>query len=308
MVHRVLSASLTVLALVGASSPARADGVIERAARTGELVVTGPADMPSILSLDAAGQPQGYAMEFAQRIAAAVATAIGRPVRLKLAPESNPVTVFANLASGKADLVCGVSFSWERDLFVDFSLPIAVSGLKLLAPEGRFDGSAAGLAGRSIGVQKASLGDTFTRGFQPAAAVRPFANLSEAVDALSDGQVDGVIGDSVLLEAQVRDRRLAGMAFTPERPFDTYGVACLVPQNDSAFRDLVNLTIARLLQGYLDGQPEAVAAVDRWIGPGSRLNLSREQIQSWFEASMLGVEAIRPLPAASADSAIPSNP
>jgi polar amino acid transport system substrate-binding protein len=216
--------------------------------------------------------------------------------------------VFANLAEGKADLVCGVSFSWERDLFVDYSLPIAVSGLRLLAPMGRFDGSAAGLAGGAIGVQRDSLGDTFLRRYQPAAELKPFKNLSEALDALGTGKVDGVLGDSVLLEALVRDRQLAGLDFTPERPFDTYGVACLVPQNDSAFRDLVNLTIARLLQGYLDGQPEAVAAVDRWIGPGSSLDVPRERIQSWFEASLLGVEALRPLPAGSPDSPSPTEP
>lgn len=147
-----------------------------------------------------------------------------------------------------------------------------------------------------------SLGETHLRGFQPAAEAVPFESLSAALDAFQAGKVDGVIGDSVLLEAMVRERGLSGLSLTPDAPFDSYGVACLLPQNDSGFRDLVNLSIARLLQGYLDGQPEAVASVDRWIGPGSRLDLPRERIQAWFKATMMGVEAIRPLPAATPGS------
>lgn len=296
MLTRFLSATLAGLALAAPVPAALAEGVIERAARTGELVLTGPTETPSILSLDASGQPEGYAAEVASRIAADVTTAVGRPVRLRFVADSNPVTVFANLANGKADLVCGVAFSWERDLFADFSLPIAVSGLNLLAPDGRFDGSAAGLAGRPIGVLKHSLGETHLRGFQPAAKVAPFKSLDAALDALEAGDVDGVIGDSVLLEAMLRGRGLSGYSITPDAPYQSYGITCLLPQNDSAFRDLVNLSIARLLQGYLDGETEAVAAVDRWIGPGSSIDVPRDQIQSWFEATMMGLEAIRPLP------------
>ena len=296
MLNRLLSASLALMAAAVATPAVQAGGVIERVARTGELVLTGPTDFPAVLTLDAGGRPEGFAVVVASRIAAELSTAVGRPVSLKLSADSNPVSVFANLANGKADLVCGVGFSWERDLFVDYSLPIAVSGLRLLAPQGKFDGSSAGLADRSIGVMQNSLGATFVRGFQPTAQVVPFDNLNQAVEALGAGKVDGVIGDMVLLEALVRDRGLTGLSFTPERPYDTYGVACLVPQNDSAFRDLVNLAIARLLQGYLDGQPEAVASVDRWMGPGSQLALPRERIQRWFEASLQAVESLRPLP------------
>jgi len=60
---------------------------------------------------------------------------------------------------------------------VDFSLPIGLSGLRLLAPAGRFDGSPAALAGRKIAVVRQSLGETELRGMQPKATAVPFNSL-----------------------------------------------------------------------------------------------------------------------------------
>jgi polar amino acid transport system substrate-binding protein len=70
-----------------------------------------------------------------------------------------------------------------------------------------------------------------------------------------------------------------------------------VPQNDSAYRDLVNRAIAQLMQDYVDGEPQTMAAVDRWIGPGSALNLNPERIRLVFDALLMSVEALRPVPA-----------
>lgn len=297
----LLRAAPLGLAMVVLGAPlaqARAEGVVDRAARTGSLVLAGSTTTPPLLSLDAQGQPQGYGAEVARRIAAELSTAVGRPVTLRFEALADAAVLGERLAGGQVDLACGVPFSWERDMMVDYSLPFALSGLRLLAPAGRFDGSPAALAGRPIGVVKDSLAETELKGMQPAARAVGFPSLAAAVTALGAGQVDGVIGDTLLLASAVGARGSRGLALTPAEPYERYAVACVVPENDSAFRNLVNLAIARLLQGYLDGQPEAVAAVDRWVGPGSALSLPPEVIRAYFETVLLGVEAIRPLPPA----------
>jgi len=293
-------AALGLLALLAPVAQARAEGVVDRVARTGQLVLIGDPAQPPLLSRDGQGQPQGYGVVVARRIAAELAAAVGRPVSLRFQPVTDPATLGQRIAQGKADLACGVPFSWERDMTVDFSLPIGLSGLRLLAPAGRFDGAPEALAGRAIGVVRDSLAETELRGMQPAARVVPFPTLAEAVTALLAARVEGVIGDSSLLAGLVNARGASGLALTPELPYERYAVACLVPENDSPFRNLANLAIARLLQDYLDGQPEAVAAVDRWLGPGSALKLPQDRIRAYFETVLLGVEAIRPLPAATA--------
>jgi polar amino acid transport system substrate-binding protein len=167
--------------------------------------------------------------------------------------------------------------------------------VRLLAPSSRFDGSPAALAGRRIGVVRQSLGETELRGMQPKAKPVAFDNLKAAVAAMQAGSVDGVIGDTIVLAGLVRQQGLPGLALSPDFPYEAYGVSCVLAENDSAFRNVVNLAIARLLQGYLDGQPDTVTAVNRWLGPASALGLPESAIRASFEAVLLGVETIRPV-------------
>jgi len=296
--HR-LTALLALLSIGLAAAPAAyAEGVLDRVARSGQLQLIGPADVPPMLSLDAQGRPEGYGVVVANRVAALLSQAVGKPVQLRYQTVAGAAQLAQTLGEGKGDLACGVPFTWAREMVVDFTLPIGISGLRLLAPAGRFTGAPEGLAGRRIGVVRESLAETELRGMQPAARSVPFADPQAALAALAAGQVDGVIGDSALLAGLVRQQRLSGLVLTPEVPYERYAVACVVPENDSQFRDLVNRAIAQLLQGYLDGEPESVAAVDRWLGPGSALNLSPEKIRNVFDSLLMGVEALRPLPAA----------
>ena len=296
--HR-LTALLALLSIGLAAAPAaHAEGVLDRVARSGQLQLIGPADVPPMLSLDAQGRPEGYGVVVANRVAALLSQAVGKPVQLRYQTVAGAAQLAQTLGEGKGDLACGVPFTWAREMVVDFTLPIGISGLRLLAPSGRFTGAPEGLAGRRIGVVRDSLAETELRGMQPAARSVPFADPQAALAALAAGQVDGVIGDSALLAGLVRQQRLSGLVLTPEVPYERYAVACVVPENDSQFRDLVNRAIAQLLQGYLDGEPESVAAVDRWLGPGSVLNLSPEKIRNVFDSLLMGVEALRPLPAA----------
>jgi polar amino acid transport system substrate-binding protein len=235
-------------------------------------------------------------VEVAERIAALLSEAVGRPVRLRYETVADAAPLAQRLGEGGADLACGLPFTWARDLTVDFSVPIGISGLRLLAPTGRFDGSPAGLAGRRIGVVRDSLAESDLRGTQPAAKLVTFSTLAAAVEGLAGGRLDGVVGDSVVLAGLARERGLKGLALTPEQPYERYAVACALPQNDSAFRDLVNRAIVGLQQAYVQGEPKTVATVNRWLGPGSALDLPPEVIRTVFDALLLGVEALRPVP------------
>lgn len=298
--RRTALAALALAAAVAAPAAARAGGAVERVARSGELVLAGPAAVPPLLSVNQ-GQPQGYAVLLGERIAAELARAVGRSVRLRIVTEPDLAATTGRVMAGTADLACGIPFSWEADMTADFSMPVAVSGLRLLAPAGRFDGDPAGLAGRSIAVVRSTLAETELQGIQPEARVVPLASLSEAVDALAANRVEGVLGDTKVLAALARQRGLNGMSLVPGQAFESYAVACLLPENDSAFRNLVDLAIARLLQGYVDGRPEDVAAVDRWLAPGNGPGADPERIHEVFRGLLMGREAIRPLPQAAAD-------
>jgi len=271
------------------------EGAVQRAARSGQLVLSGFADVPPLMMVSPQGQPSGYGILVAERIAAELSQAVGRPVSVRFAPISDPASLVNSITSGKADLACGLPFSWAVDMQVDFSLPIGLSGVRLLAPTGRFDGSPAALSGRRIGVVRQSLGETELRGMQPKATPVAFDSLKAAVAAMQAGSVEGVIGDTIVLAGLVRQQGLPGLELSPALPYEAYAVSCVLAENDSAFRNVVNLAIARLLQGYLDGQPDTVSAVNRWLGPASALGLPESAIRASFEAVLLGVETIRPV-------------
>jgi polar amino acid transport system substrate-binding protein len=299
---------LALCAAVLPAAPAWSADVVQQVAASGTLVVGGDLDLPPLSFRDGSGQPAGYGVEVAKRIQADLATALGRPVALRFEPVADPAELVGRVARGELALACGVPFSWARDMQVDYTLPIGLSGIRLLAPAGRLDGSPDSLRGRRIGVVGNSLGASVLQGLQPQAKAVAFASLGEAVAALQAGRLDGVMGDTNLLTGLSQQRGAKGLAVTPELPYERYAVGCIVPQNDSAFRDLANLAIARLLQGYLDGQPETVASVERWVGPGGVLGVPSERIRIFFESVLLNHEAIRPVePAAASPQPAPAS-
>lgn len=294
----VAAASLTLMPLA-----ARAESVIEQAARTGELTMAGPVNVPPYATLDSKKVLQGFSIDLAKLIAAEVSAYIGRPVKINFQRQDDPVALFEGVSLGSVDFTCGVAFTWQREMFVDYTLPIGLSGIRLLTNTG-IDGSPASLAGLRIAVVNNSLGQTLLPQLNAKATPVVFPNLQAATDAFFAGKVKGVLGDSVLLANLVPPAKTAGVALVPSQGYVRYGVSCITPENNSTFRNLVNLAIARLQQGYLNGDPQATAMVNRWYGPGSAMGLPPELIKAFFESVLISHEQIQnPAP-----QAAPSKP
>jgi polar amino acid transport system substrate-binding protein len=289
---------------LAAPQAARAETVIERAARTGEITMAGPVDVVPLAFVDDKKQLVGYSLDVARRIEAEVADYLGRPVKVVYTVQDNPAALFRAVHTGEVDLACGVQFTWEREMAVDFSMPFGLSGIRLLTRQGGLDGSPAALAGKRIGVVKDSLGSATLTALQPKAVAVPFAGIEPAVRALMDGKVVAVAGDSLLLAGAVEGLGGKGFGLVPPEAFSRYAVGCILPENQSTFRNLVNLAIAKLLQGYLNGNQADVATVERWLGPKGILELPPEVIRSYFQTVLLGYESIR-VPSASPSPAAP---
>ncbi|AFY29902.1 extracellular substrate binding-like orphan protein GrrP [Cyanobium gracile] len=281
--------------------PARAaEAVLEQAAKTGEVLMVGPADSPPLIRMGPKGEPEGYAIDLARRIDRQLKAELGESVRIRFAPVDNTGVTVEAVASGRAGLACGVPFSWEREKLVDFSLPIGLSGLRLLTRSGGLDGSPASLAGQPIAVVEGSLGAGFLGSLQPSAKAVSFPTLPQAVTALEQKKVAGVLGDANVLAGLRHERRLSGVALVPEQPYVSYGVGCIVPENNSRLLNVVNLAIASLFQGYLEGRPDAVASVAPWFGPTGVLAVPSERMRAFFESVLIsreGLQLVAPAPA-----------
>lgn len=285
---------LLVAALAAAplTAPARAGTLLEQSIRQGQLVMAGSADTPPFVTLSASGEPVGYAIGIGKLIDAALADLTGRKLQLRYESLANSNAVVKAVTAGQAALACGVPFSWERDRQVDYSLPIALSGLRLLVRPGGPDGAPAGLAGQRVAVVKGTLGESFLTGLQVAAKPVPFASYGDAVTALEQGRVAAVLGDTLVLRGVRQQLKLNSLQTVPSIPYTRYGVGCIVPENNSDFLNVVNFAIARMMQAYVDGQPQAVAFVDRWFGQ-SGLQVDSSQIRTYFQNVLITRESLK---------------
>jgi polar amino acid transport system substrate-binding protein len=278
LVGALLSLSL------GLPHAAQAESVVQRVGRTGQLKVLVMNDDLPYTTVQGKGYA-GLAMEFVAEMQRELSKSLGKPVQIKTVPAQSIDQGLGAIVLGKADIACGVSYSWGAANVVDYSLPFALSGVRLLAPAGN-DGTPSALAGQRIGVVKNSLAAASMAAAVPKAKLVPFENPQAALTALGSGKVNLLAGDSLWLMAN-RSSAGASSNLVPAVPYNRSAVACIVAENNSGILNVSNYAIARLLQAYINGDPQARQRINRWIGPGSSLNLSQDAIKGYFTNVLL---------------------
>ena len=184
------------------------------------------------------------------------------------------------IRSGAADLACGVAFSWERQKSVDYTIPFANGGVRLLAPEGN-DGTPASLKGQTIGVVQDSVASTVLAASLDDVQFKFFEGPEQALAALKSGDVKVLGGDSLWLKANHK-ATAPDAVVVPERAYARSGVGCVVGDATPKLLNVSNLAIGRLLGAYVDNDPAVRSEVNRWIGQDSAIGLSDDQISKFF--------------------------
>jgi polar amino acid transport system substrate-binding protein len=285
--------SSTALSLgMGALQPALAQTVLERISSTGRLnTLVMDGDLP--YTTKQGTSYAGLGMEFVQEIQKELTEYLGKPVTMTPQPINAVEEGIAAIASGQVDLACGVAFSWGRSMFVDYTVPFALSGTRLLTPAGN-DGTPAALAGKTIGVVQNTVAAKAMEKSVPRAKLQSFESPTAALSALKEGKINFLAGDSLWLLANQGAVDPAGKV-APTVPYNRAAVGCIVPENNSALLNLSNLAIARLMQAYINDDPKALTRINQWVGPGSKVNLSQNVIKTYF-ANVLLTTAILALP------------
>jgi lysine-arginine-ornithine-binding protein len=118
--------------------------------------------------------------------------------------------IIPGLLAKKYDaIVASMSITDERRKVVDFTEKYYNTPAKFVAPKGAdLDVSPEGLAGMTVGVQRATIHENFLRAEFPEVDVRAYATQDEANADLVSGRVDLIMADSVAL--------LEGFLETPE--------------------------------------------------------------------------------------------
>ena len=184
------------------------------------------------------------------------------------------------IRSGAADIACGVAFSWERQRTLDFTIPFANGGVRVLAPQGN-DGTPGSLQGKTIGVvQNTVAADVLARSLDDA-QFQFFDTPEQALAGLKNGDVTFLGGDSLWLKAN-RQATAPDDALVPDRAYSRSGVGCVVGDSTPHLLNVSNLAIGRLLSAYIDNDPAVRSEINRWIGSDSGIDLSDQKISTFF--------------------------
>ena len=205
-----------------------------------------------------------------------------KPIQLSLEPASSVADGLQRITGGQADIACGVAFTWARQQELDFTLPFAMGGVRVLVPAGA-SGTPDGLVGQKVAVVEGSASATILKGLAPKADYVAFASPEQALDAMRSGKVQALGGDSLWLRAN-QQQVAPNAELRPAIPYARSGVGCVVAANNRELRVLGSIAIGQMMQAYLDDNAEVVKAVNRWVGPGSAVNLSSELIARYFNA------------------------
>jgi ABC-type amino acid transport substrate-binding protein len=144
---------------------------------------------------------------------------------------------------------------------VDFSINYFFTGTQLLVKRGSGIKSVADVAGKRVGAIRETTGLMAIRASQPKADVVTFQDQPGAFLALEQGRIVAYAHDGILLAGLVararnpKDYEVVGDFFSKD-PF-----SCMVPENDSRWRDFVNHTFMELIDSG-----KFFELYDKWFG------------------------------------------
>jgi ABC-type amino acid transport substrate-binding protein len=186
---------------------------------------------------------------------------LAKPIRLEK-NEVNPENRVRLVANRTIDVECGsTTFTRSRDETVDFSINFFFTGDQLLVKKGSGIKGVADVAGKRVGVLRGSTAEKALRASQPKADVVAFQDHPAALLAVDQGRIVAYANDGILLAGLAartknpKDYEVVGDFFSKE-PY-----SCMVPENDSKWRDFVNHTFMELIDSGKFFQ-----LYDKWFG------------------------------------------
>ena len=206
---------------------------------------------------------------FEADLCAAMAAKLG--VKLELKPVTS-ATRIPMLEQGAIDLIAAtMTPKIEREEKIDFSITDVPGAQKRLVKKDSGIKSVADLAGKKVGSAKGSTSEQNVKKAQPACDVVSFETYPEAFLAMKQGKVVAVTTDApILLGIRNSDDNPENFAVVGEDiAAEPYGIG--LPENDSDFRDFVNIT---LMEMWKSGEYQKLYA--KWFGEKTKFPIPLE--------------------------------
>ncbi|TVQ11963.1 MAG: alpha/beta hydrolase [Leptolyngbya sp. DLM2.Bin27] len=223
----------------------RTESILTAIARTGEIRVAMRRDAPPFGYGSDAGWT-GYCPALVVALRDYVQQELGSNIALELV--ELPSTLgdrFDLVRDGQVYLECGPNTVRDGVEGIAFSSLIFASGTHFLTTPARAPGvnPALSLRGVNVGVLANSTNEVVLQDRYPAATITRFdgpTGRTDAIQAVSSGQLDAFFGDDVLLLGELVQRGLAEFTLVPELPLTCEYYSLALPSNDPAWAATVN--------------------------------------------------------------------
>lgn len=277
------------------ASASLAETVVEKVARTGFLTVGTRFDMIPYSYINDKGELVGYSIDVLERIRKQLETRLGRPVTLQMIEANQPGEKINLIRSGEIDIACSTAFTWERAKVVDFSTSYSISGIRILAKKGSNLSTPQSLIGKRIALVPTSAAADVIKLVQPQATiVTTYTTAEEAIEALKTGKIDAIAGDSISLAGTILKDNPQAYEIVPDQALANFGIACMVPENNSTFLDDVNYAIVKMMQDYVTNDTATVSQIDRWFGEQGIVPIPKELLNGFFSFTIIEHAQINP--------------
>ncbi len=258
---RCVAVGLAGVLLLGVATPALAETVLEKIKRTGILTAGARGTNIPFAYINEKNEWIGFSIDLLEAIRARLEKKLGKPIKL-VKKEVTPENRIPLVVNRTIDVECGTTtYTRSRDEQVDFSIIFFFTGDQLLVKKGSGIKSVADVTGKRVGVLRGSTGEKNLRAAQPKADVVIFQEQPAVFLALEQGRIVAYANDGILL---------AGLAAKARNPkdYDVVGdffskepYSCMVPENDSKWRDFVNHTFMELIDSG-----KFFELYDKWFG------------------------------------------
>lgn len=292
--HRCSIAILSLILALAFPGRSLAETVVEKVARTNVLTVGTRFDAIPYSYVNDQGELVGYSIDVLNLIKAQLQQELGKEITIQMVEANDPSERIPLLMSRQIDIACDTQFTWERDRHVDFSTSYGISGIRLLTLQESDLGSPESLIAQQIGVIPNSTAQDVMQLVQPQATLVTISTVEEGFTALNEGAVDALAGDTIVLGGMAQRMGLNAYKLAPTEPYARYGIACMVPENNSTFLNLVNYALVGLMQGYVTGDSDDVGIVDRWFGAEGIVPLPDGLVHDFFQVVIIQHAQIPP--------------
>ncbi len=265
-------AFLSLLAMIGAAQAGRL-----AAAEAPVLRAMTEHASPPFSFRDDMGQPQGFAVELIQAVAADQDFRVTNDLR----PWQD---IYADFQQGRGDILGLVAYSDERARRMDFSVPFEhLIGGFYARRGGPTIHKVADLRGRSIAVIRNAITHEYARAQDWSAEIRTFESLGDCLLAVDRGECDAMIGMQLVSDYEIKRLGLtritrSGLAL----PGINYQFCFAVQPGQKELLARINLGLYRL---HLNRRIEALH--EKWLGELEPRQLRWRDLQPYLPLAAL---------------------